>query len=185
MTEEEIAILLKNEPDRAIAYIKNTYGKLIRFVIGNIIDNLEEIEECEEDAYVAIWKNAGKYEQGNIKAYVAKIARSQALERYRYLNAEKRNRNMTVYLDELDEALSSENVFDKKEDVKELYTAINSFLAKIKATSRELFILRYWYGASTEAISKSTGFSKSKIESDIYRTRKKLRKYLKERCDYE
>ena len=27
MTEEEIAILLKNEPDRAIAYIKNTYGK--------------------------------------------------------------------------------------------------------------------------------------------------------------
>ena len=185
MTEEEIAVSLKKEPDKAIAYIKKEYGMLIRFVIGNILEAPEEIDECEEDTYVSIWENADAIDVKTIKAYIMRIARNKALERYRYLNAGKRSRKLTVYLEELDEELAAENIFEKKAESEELYNCINDFLSGLKAISRKLFILRYWYDASTEDISKMTGFSKSKIESDIIRTKKKLKNYLKERCNYE
>ena len=47
-------------------------------------------------------------------------------------------------------------------------------------TERNVFLCRYWYMDSIEAIGKMTGFSQSKVTSMLHRTRGKLRKVLTE-----
>ncbi len=42
-----------------------------------------------------------------------------------------------------------------------------------------LFVRRYWYFDSVEALEKRFGYSKSKVKTELFRTRKKLAEYLK------
>ena len=41
-----------------------------------------------------------------------------------------------------------------------------------------IFVKRYWYGESLEAIATGLGCSGGKVKSSLYRTREKLRTYL-------
>ena len=57
---------------------------------------------------------------------------------------------------------------------------INTFLEKLPKQQRQIFVLRYWHGCSIQEISGKFGFSKSKVESMLHRTRNKLRETLTE-----
>ena len=178
--EQELIIMLKNNPDLAISCIKKEYGSLIGFIIRNIIQNPEDILECENDTYLSLWQNAGAIEPGKLKAYIAKTARSKAIAKYRYLTADKRNVNFTVSMSELSEDLADGDLIDKYIEQKDKYKSINDFLKTLSATHRKEFILKYWFGISEKKIMELLQINKSKLESDLFRIRKKLKKYLKE-----
>lgn len=55
---------------------------------------------------------------------------------------------------------------------------IDAFLWQQREETRTVFLRRYWYFDSIDAISKYTGHSQGKIKSMLFRTRQKLRKYL-------
>ena len=43
-----------------------------------------------------------------------------------------------------------------------------------------IFLRRYWYGESLEAIAAGLGCSGGKVKSSLFRTRGKLKAYLEE-----
>ena len=55
---------------------------------------------------------------------------------------------------------------------------LNAFLDMLKADERRVFLRRYWFFDSIEAISTRFGFSQSKVKMLLKRTRDKLRAQL-------
>ena len=63
----------------------------------------------------------------------------------------------------------------------ELKEEIDIFMTSLSKSHRQIFILRYWYFMPVKEIAKCTNMSISKVESILFRTRKKLKKQLTER----
>ena len=80
--------------------------------------------------------------------------------------------------DELAEALPSGESVSASLEARELSAAIDRFMRTLSAEARMVFVRRYFYADTVAAISELTGMSESKITSELFRTRKKLRSYL-------
>ena len=83
-------------------------------------------------------------------------------------------------LDELADAVDSGADVEKAVELKELNAALRRFLKNLGETERQVFLARYWFIASIAEIAEKFGFSESKVNSMLHRTRKKLLGYLKE-----
>ncbi len=180
MTDTNLIDLFFARSEDAIARTKEQYGRLVRHIIAGILKSTQDIEECENDTYLSAWNAIPPNRPNSLKAYLAIIARNTALKRYEYLHADKRNAEAAVSFEELAECLCDNSDGDRRSDA-ELRDAINGFLKTLKADHRRVFLLRYWQGCSIEEITRQCGFSKSKTESMLFRTRNKMRKYLTER----
>ena len=65
---------------------------------------------------------------------------------------------------------------------REIMAAINDFLRrKAKPAERQLFLRRYFWGDSIGELTVTFRSSESKIKSQLFRTRQRLRRYLEER----
>ncbi|MGM9640180.1 MAG: RNA polymerase sigma factor [Faecousia sp.] len=60
-----------------------------------------------------------------------------------------------------------------------LSQAINGFLGTLDKEKRNIFIRRYWYLDSIADISKRFALSESKVKTTLFRSRNRLRSYLK------
>ncbi len=180
MKDADIISLYFARSEQAIRSTKEQYGKLIRHIISGIVKNPEDTDECENDTYYQAWNAIPPNRPNSLKAYLAVIARNQALKRCEYLHAEKRNPEAAVSFDELAECLCSDRASNSYTDA-ELRETINAFLRTLKREHRRIFLLRYWQGCSIDEITQLCGGSKSRIESILFRTRKKMRTFLEER----
>ena len=180
MDDSEIINLFFERSENALTETKRKYSGLIMSIAMRILDNKPDAEECENDTYMGAWNSIPPQKPGNLTAFLARIARNQAMKKYEFNNAEKRNPKAAVSLDELGDCISDEGDSIRYSDGV-LAEAINSFLAELGEESRRVFLLRYWYFASINEICERCGISKSKAESMLFRTRKKLKLFLEER----
>ena len=81
-------------------------------------------------------------------------------------------------MDELTECIAYEDSAERHLEKQMLAQAINEFLRTLSATERKIFVCRYFYMESVEAVCKRFGYSVSKVKSILFRVREKLRIYL-------
>lgn len=178
MQDMEIIELYFDRSEKAVSETRAKYGGVISACIRNILGCREDAEECENDTYMGAWGSIPPARPDNLRAYLLKIARNNAINRYRRLNADKRGRNASVSFEELAECISDSG--GGYED-RELGEAINDFLSTLQAESRRVFLLRYWYCASVKDIAMRCGIGTANVESKLFRARKALKKFLRER----
>ncbi|MBP1559914.1 MAG: sigma-70 family RNA polymerase sigma factor [Oscillospiraceae bacterium] len=179
MDDGSIISLFLERSENAIHETKIKYGRLVVSTAMRILGNQADAEECENDTYMGVWSAIPPQRPLNFKTFLLKIARNQALKRYHFLNAEKRNPNVEIPLEELYECADESTSAAYSDDA--LAEIMNGFLALLNEETRRVFMLRYWYFASVKEITEECGISKSKAESMLFRTRKKLKKYLEEK----
>ena len=63
----------------------------------------------------------------------------------------------------------------------ELPELLNAFLRSLDTTERRVFLRRYWLSVSPEDIAREEGTTKNAVTVRLYKTRGKLRTFLKER----
>ncbi len=177
MEDRDIIELYFNRNEKAIAQTAAKYGKLCHKIAHHILRDEGEAEECVNDAYLGAWEKIPPANPTSLCAFVAKIARNQALNRLKYKLAEKRNPAALVSLSELENILPDMEVFDEIED-RELGQWISDFLWEEPEETRNIFLRKYWYFDSIEQIATQFGYSESKIKSLLFRTRNKLKAYL-------
>lgn len=182
MDDADILELFFIRSENAIHETKQKYGHFIIDIAMRILNSLSDAEECENDTYMSTWSSIPPQKPANFMAFLAKITRNIALKRYHFVNAEKRNPRAAVSLSELEECISGSS--DEFITDGELSAAINDFLGSLNDESRKVFMLRYWYFYSIGDICERCRISKSKAESMLFRTRKKLKKFLTERGLY-
>lgn len=178
MDDREIIKLYNCRSEDALLETEKKYGKLVSFIIGKLIKNQLDVEECTNDTYLGVWFTIPPKTPDNLKAYILKIARNQALKKYEHIHAAKRDIDMCLPYEELSNYLAKAG--GENWENNELKNIVEDFWNRCK-TSSTSFVLRYWYFMSVKEIMKCCNMSKSKVETILFRTRKKLREQLAER----
>ena len=143
-----------------------------------MLKNTEDAEECVNDVMLALWDAIPPARPQVLSAFIARITRNQVRNKLTYNNAQKRSREMTVSMEELEACLASPVDVEQELEGRELVHRIEEFLLTLDADSRNMFLRRYWFYDSVEQIATGFGVSESKVKSRLFRAREKLRVYL-------
>lgn len=178
MEDYEIIRLYYDRSENAISETNVKYGRLCHHIAANILSSREDAEECVNDTYLGVWNAIPPKRPDRLSAFVSRITRNLALKRYEYLTAEKRNPEAACSLSELEECVSGGDAVENEMENRRIAEAISNFLWSEGETERYLFIRRYWYFDSVGELCGRLGFSRSRVTSMLYRSRKRLRDYL-------
>lgn len=179
MDDNRIIELYFARDERAIAETQDKYGKLIFSIANNILNSREDANECVNDTYLGVWNSIPPERPISFSAYISRIARNLSLKRLEYLSRDKRSRNLTVSLSELEGVLCDSDIRDGVSDG-EISMLISRFLHTQSKEKRNVFIRRYYFFDSVEDISKRYSISQSKVKSMLFHTRRKLKEFLTE-----
>lgn len=181
MEDKQIIELYWARSECAIAETDKKYGKLCRRIAFNILNNLQDSEECANDTYLRAWHAIPPKRPARLSAFLGKITRNLAINRYEKANAEKRGGGeVTVALEELAECIPDPNSVEREADNRILADKLNIFLEGLSAEARKIFLRRYWEVCSIQEIAEIYGISESKVKVSLFRTRGKLRSFLEQ-----
>lgn len=182
MEDREIIELFFDRDEAALREVSRKYGTYCKTIAQNILNNTEDADECVNDTYMRAWESIPPKKPSVLSAYLGRITRNLALNRIRFFKYEKRGGGEAdLSFDELDEFLSGNYSVEIETERKEFIAAINSFLDKLPARHRQLFVERYWGCCNLAELAARYGMSQNGVSENLLRTRQKLKKYLSKR----
>lgn len=185
MEDTKIIALYWDRSEEAITETAAKYGSFCHSIAFNILSSHEDAGECVNDTYLDAWKRIPPKRPEILSAFLGKITRHIAIDRWRKRSAQMRGGGeMELAFEELAECIPNTDEPQQKMEAKELEALIRRFLQELPDYSRILFMRRYWALESIQTIAAETGFSTSKVKSSLHRTRMKLRKFLNEEGYY-
>ena len=176
MDDKQIIDLYFARSETAISETAGKYGRMLRSIAYGILKNASDSEECENDTYLAAWNKIPPQTPENLSAFLGRIVRNIAINKYEYYTADKRNRDLEVAFDEIGEIISEGR---EDLDTAEVSECISAYLHSKSYIKRVVFVRRYWYGDGVNKIAADYGFSESKVKSMLMRMRNELKKILK------
>ena len=179
MDDQSIVDLYFRRSEEAISQTDKKYGRYCYSIAYNILTNKEDAEESVSDTYMAAWKSIPPRRPSVLAAFLGKITRHIAIDRWREGSAYKRGGGeITLALEELENCIAGTQNVETELERKEIISAYVRFLDALPVTERRVFLRRYYYVESIETIADKFGFSQSKVKTMLHRTRTKLRQQL-------
>lgn len=180
MQDKAIVELFLERNERAIREASEKYNHYCMHISMNILDNIEDSEECVNDALLGAWKSIPPHHPENLAAFLGKLTRNAAINKYNVRHADKRAAGeYAVSIHELDECIPDMKDVESHADAVHLEQVIDEFLRGQKPENRNIFLLRYYYSCPVSDISKRMGISEGTIKSTLSRIRRRLKDYLK------
>ena len=178
MEDERIVEMYFERNESAIAETQKKYGRYCYAIAKRILLSEQDSEECVNDTYLRTWEAIPPHKPAKLSAFLGKIVRNLALNRYAHNHAQKRMEGVDVALDELAEVLADPESEADDGQSSVLQEALDSFLSTLPADTRIMFLRRYWYFCSVKEIAESMGIGESRVKVTLHRTRAKLKEYL-------
>ena len=175
MQDKALIELIKNRDPRGAEEFQRDYSPLVRYVIGPIIKDEQDREECLSDICMRVWNRIESFdpEKGSWTTWITAIARNMALDM-----ARRKAQNAEDF---------SEDIPDRSQDPEaallrtERLQALNEALKKLKKKDRLGYILfyrKYYYMQSSAQIAAELRMTVKAVESRLYRVKKQLRAEL-------
>ena len=177
MEDKQIVDLYWERDERAIAETDRHYGGLCMRISLGILDDRLDAEECVNDTYLKAWKSIPPVRPAVLSAFLTKITRNLALDRYRSSRRQKRNGEFTVMLSELGDCIPA----PEETNATALLGDIKAFLYGLDELDRNLFVGRYFHAYEVGKLANDYGMTRNAVSLRLYKTREKLRAYLQER----
>ena len=178
MEDNAIIEMFTQRNESAIAETDKKYGRYCHRIAFNILYSNEDADECVNDTYLKTWNAIPPHKPTVFSAFLAKITRSTAIDRYLHDRAKKRNSYAELALDELGECIPDVDSDDITGELI-LKNAINSFLSALPSKTRIIFMRRYWYGDKISDIAQNLNITAHKASVRLFRLRQKLQELLK------
>jgi RNA polymerase sigma-70 factor (ECF subfamily) len=178
MQESEILQLYISRDESAISETARKFGSYCKKIALNVLGSVQDTEECVNDVYLAAWNAIPPEKPAVFGAFLARITRNLAFDRYRARTAQKRGGNMSLILTELDECLPSRTDIEAEYEAGQTAEYINVFLSRLESVQRDIFVRRYFCGEALGSIAASHDISYSKAGSILHRLRGKLKQEL-------
>ena len=179
MDDKQIVNLYFARSEQAIAETARKYGKYCSSIAQNILGNIPDTEETVNDTYIGAWNSIPPHQPAMLSTYLGKITRRLALKRWAANRTLKRGGGeVSLALEELAGCIPSDFDVESRIETAELTQILNKFVRNLPQPERNVFLCRYWYLYSIEAIARQQDFSQSKVKSMLSRTRKKLYTHL-------
>ena len=176
--DEEIVAMFFQRSESALKAASQKYGGLCYTVSDNILHNAEDSKECVNDTMLKAWNTIPPQKPKSLSAYLAKIARNLALDKYRFYHRKKRS-CFTEILEEAEEVFISEDTVEQEAYRKEIVNAINKFLGRLSDKKRRIFLGRYWFCESVSDLAKKYKSSEGAVAVTLSRIRRELKEYLR------
>ena len=178
MDDSNIIALFFARVEQAITELIKKHGAAVRKMLNNILNDRRDVEECEDDTYLATWNTIPPENPNPLVTYVCKIGRNLAIKKYHANTAQKRNSAYDAALDELEEYVPALESVESEYDAKELSESISAFLDTCNEDDRFLFVRRYWYADPITEIAAATDKSDHWVSVRLFRIREKLQAHL-------
>ncbi len=179
LEDKQIVDLYWERCEQAIAETDKKYGRLCWSIAGNILDSREDCEESVNDTYLAAWNAMPPHRPALLMSFLAKLSRRIAIKRWRSIHACKRGGGQVpLALEELTQCASGAPDVEAAVVSREAYAALNRFLATLPEVERNVFLRRYFLLDTAAQIGENFGFTESKVNSMLHRTRVKLKTHL-------
>ena len=177
MEDRKILALLWNRAERALDAMAKKYGGRLYRTAQNILNRHEDAEESVNDTYLAVWNAVPPTRPDPLEGYVYRTGRYIALDRLKYLTAEKRASRYALSLEEL-EACIPARALEETVDAIWLGKAINDYLETLNETNRSIFLRRYWYGDDVKTIARDLELRSNTVAVRLSRMRDGLHSHL-------
>ena len=176
MTDRELLDLFFARSEEALPALQTEYGPYCRAVAGRMLSDARDVEECLNDCWLAVWRTIPPARPEHFKGWLGAVVRNRALA----MGKANGRRPQTVDESALELApcLPQTDPHSQAE-AKELAEAISRFLRAQKPEVRLAFLRRYWYADGVEDTAALLGWSVSKTKSVLFRTRNRLREFLR------
>lgn len=179
MEDLQIVKLFWQRAETAITETDKKYGRYCHSIAYHILYDDEDSKECVNDTYLKIWESIPPHRPDPLSAFIGKITRNLALNRYRYRHAQLRGSGQVpLVLDELHECIPDPKTTDKMITDLLLTEIFNRFLSGLSQENRIIFMQRYWYFTPVRQIAKDLSVTESKVKMSLHRSRKKLKEQL-------
>lgn len=181
MEDQQIIALYWARSEQAIRASEQKYGPYCRRIAHNILRSREDSEECVNDTWLHAWDAMPPQRPDRLSAFLGRITRNLALNRYTQRNAAKRGGGtVELALEELMECVPAGDDPAQIIDQLALEQLLNRFLATLSPEARAIFLRRYWYLCPVKEIARTGHISQSKVKMTLLRCRQKLRTMLEE-----
>ena len=147
----------------------------------NIVNNLQDAEECVNDAYLGAWNAIPPAKPHPLLTYLCKIVRNISLKAYYRKETAKRSSTYTVAMEEIESCIPDPYTVETEIEAKELARMIENFLDTLTVQNRVIFMRRYWFSDSCQDIAKFVGLTEKNVSVRLTRIRQKMKDYLMER----
>lgn len=170
--EENFISELINKNEKALDYVIDNYGWIIKSIVKKQLYNLQSVqEECINDILLGIWNNADRFDESKneFKNWVAGIAKFKSIDY-------KRKYLKSIGYENIDDLEIGTPDTTHEEAVKnELDDDVNDMLNCLKEKDRELFYKLYVEEKEVEAVIKETGLRREIIYNRLSRGKKKIK----------
>lgn len=180
MDDERIVDLFWRRDEEAIQAAADKYGGYCRTIARRLLSCEEDVEECLSDTWLQAWQSMPPHRPARLRLFLGKIARSVSFDLTRRKGAAKRGGGaLTLALEELAGCAPTVPGADKAVEDRELAENIDRFLRSLPERDCGVFLRRYWYAESVGEIARRCGMKENTVKTSLFRSREKLRTYLK------
>lgn len=181
MEDSQIVALYWARSQDAITRTAEKYGGYCHNIAYGILRNQQDSEECVSDTWLRTWNALPPQKPASLGAFVARIARNLALDRYRMTHAAIRGGGQVHFaMEEMEWALPARDPMAELTDETALTQALERFVAGLSRQKRHMFLLRYWYFRSPREIGEQLALPKNTVSSALRRMRLELKEFLQQ-----
>ena len=174
MTDAELLAQWAQDRDAGMEALLRKYGPLLRYVIGGILRDPQDTEDCLSEVSLSLWQKLESFSpaKGSLSAWLTAVARNTALN-HRKARARQKAHLAEPEHEPTDHATPEQEVL-RKERAEQLQSAV----ARLEARDKQLFYRKYYYCQSTSQIAAEMGMTERAAEGRLYRLRQRLRQEL-------
>ena len=170
-----LIIRMQQKDESSLDEVIERYKSYVYVIVNQIIGSamqMQDIEEVCNDVFYKLWSNADKIniEKGNLKVYLASIARNTAKNKLRDIKLA----TVPIQDNDMIELPDPFEHMEKQEMTNKICDALNF----LNPQERSILVRYYYYYEPIGKISEEVGIGKNTIKSILKRGRKKLEKYL-------
>ena len=179
IADEQIIELYWQRDEAAIQETDNKYGQFLFRIAYNILHDRPDCEECQNDTYLGVWNAIPPTRPTVFPAFITQIMRRIAINRYKEKTSKKRiPSELTVSMDDMHDTLHSGNTVEADYEAEEIGKLINDYVRGLSERQRYIFIDRFYFVESVEAIAADLSVSVPTVYREIEKIKQGLKLYL-------
>jgi len=162
----------------ALGELYDRYGRVAFGVLYRMLPGPETAEEVAQDAFHAVWRQAGSYrtERGSVRTWLLAICRHAAID-WRRTRGKRVEREVTI-------DAAAELVSDARVDERVLTALraerVRAVVRELPDEQRQVLALAFWGGYSQSEIAARTDTPLGTVKSRVRLAMNKLRERLEE-----
>ena len=174
INDENFIIQLRKRNEKALDYVINNYGWVIKSIVKKEMYNLKYLqEECMNDILLGVWNNINSFDEkrGEFKNWLGGITKFKCIDyKRRYLK--------DITYENIDDICLTDNSVRQTIE-KECNEGMQQILNCLNEQDRNIFYSLYIEQEGVDKVSRDTGIKKDIIYNRVSRAKKRIKRMFK------